>query len=371
MGRVQMHDLYVSVAQHMVAHSERWRARYIHPGIDILVWDPPNATHVLLNVGEDSLGELASCSKLRVLQLRSMDSITALPPLQRWQLLRCVDIRQCDNLSSLEPLSAATQLRYLIVHRCPNITAMPSATLPYLKLLMLGGCKAPLTLPSSLPALTHLSLSGCRGGVQLPTSAPALADIVITWSFGTVSALPQPLTQLTRLVLEADCRGLTSLPAELPALAHASFAGCVDLTALPACLPCLTDLSVGSCAELSVLPTSAAALTRLSIEHCHRLVGIPAEFTALHDLSLARCRQLAALAPQPSLTHLDIEQCPKLVDLPHFPVLQKRRVAPCLPTGKMHGSAVDGYDASNHWMASQCSDLVHLRPALRSFTTQE
>ncbi|WMV49320.1 hypothetical protein MTR67_042705 [Solanum verrucosum] len=250
--------------------------------------------------------------------------------------------------------------------------------LPNLVKLKLNGCKRCKEIPSlgQLKFLRHLQLIGfleleCIGptfyGVEINDNGsssnngnihvfPSLKELVlenmrslIEWKGDEVGVRMFP--RLEKLTI-THCPLLKSTPTQFEILRKLEIKSvdsempllnlCSNLTSLVGLfvdhvkeLTCIPDemlrnnvslqfLSVSECGEFRELPQSLYNLKKLQIYDCPNLTSVPVPsgenyFSSLEVLSVKRCENLVSLplhvGEMPSLSHLDISECPKLISL--------------------------------------------------------
>ncbi|XP_049399640.1 putative disease resistance protein RGA3 [Solanum stenotomum] len=268
--------------------------------------------------------------------------------------------------------------------------------LPNLVKLKLSGCKRCKEIPSlgQLKFLRHLQLIGfleleCIGptfyGVEINDNGsssnngnihvfPSLKELVlenmrslIEWKGDEVGVRMFPRLEKLRIT---HCPLLKSTPTQFEILRELKIERvdselpllnlCSNLTSLVdlfvdhvkelTCLPSemlhnnvsLQLLSVSKCEEFRELPQSLYNLKILKILSCPNLTSVPVPsgenyFSSLEDLCVLGCKNLVSLplhvGEMPSLSHLDISQCPKLINLPsggllHLTGLTNLRIGP-------------------------------------------
>ncbi|KAH0720032.1 hypothetical protein KY284_005062 [Solanum tuberosum] len=251
--------------------------------------------------------------------------------------------------------------------------------LPNLVKLIFSGCKRCKEIPSlgQLKFLRHLELIGfleleCIGptfyGVEINDNGsssnngnihvfPSLKELVlenmrslIEWKGDEVGVRMFP--RLEKLTI-TDCPLLKSTPTQFEILRELKIKRvdselpllnlCSNLTSLVdlfvdhvkelTCIPdemlrnniSLEHISVSKCGEFRELPQSLYNLKNLQISDCPNLTSVPVPsgenyFSSLEVLCVNRCENLVSLplhvGEMPSLSYLDISECPKLISLP-------------------------------------------------------
>jgi hypothetical protein len=146
---------------------------------------------------------------------------------------------------------------------------------------------------TELPArlrVTTLIADGCAKLTGLPGDLRAYE---VRARGSGVCAVSAGLTVDYKLVL-ADCRSLTSLPANLR-VGVLDLRGCTALTALPEGLE-VDFLELDGCTSLAGWPTRGAIrLGRLSLRGCAQLDGLPPWIQPISQLDLSGCARISAL----------------------------------------------------------------------------
>ncbi len=186
-------------------------------------------------------------------------------------------------------------------------------------------------LPELNRDITNLNLHGCRGLTSLPDNLPAGITNLNLNLCTSLTSLPNNLPAgITNYLNLNNCTGLTSLPDSLPdGMTRLNLTNCTGLTSLPNNLPAgITNyLNLTNCTGLTSLPENLPdGMTRLDLSNCTGLTSLPENLPA-------------------GIVYLDLHGCTGLIFTPELieklQTLQEREVDIRYPSHFTQNSQVE------------------------------
>ncbi|KAJ9158908.1 hypothetical protein P3X46_024451 [Hevea brasiliensis] len=245
----------------------------------------------------------------------------------RMPLSKLTDLWNGDEaLGNLKLLDLTSSMK---LTRVPDLSRFPN-----LEVLLLGGCRSLIEIPSSigeLKCLKRIDLTRCFKLHSIPQSICNLKSLTFLWMshFLNVTELPENIGDLEFLeYLRIDSIGIKALPSSINQwenLVDLTCTGCKGLTLLPLTgLSRLRNLSLDECSIIEI-PQSLGllvSLESLSLTE-NNFESIPASIKQLSELIqlyLFGCKRLKCLPELPScLRKLSLGNCTSLKCLPELP----------------------------------------------------